>query len=437
MNRVRVQIAADRLTAEVQIGPGAPTEAAELPTALAAAGVVHGIDASVIARLGPLLADRHCAERAVVAHATAPTPGHNGTVSYSFAAAPLSGHRRDDDAIDYRERAFLHPAATGAEIARIHPPMPGRDGRDVLGRVLPAPAVTAASLRLGQGAELRADGAVVARCDGVVTTPNGGIDVLPLYQHQGDVDLHSGNLHSHGSVLVTGDLHAGFQIEADGDVAVLGSTFGGAVHAGGSVTIGLGAQAGSRVAAAGELRCRHATSSTLTAAGTLQVADELVHCQAAAARIELLDGRGRALGGALRARDAVAVLTAGSSSGASTLLAAADLTSAAGELVRRQRQVDRVERQGLKVGGRDQGPARGGKLGRQRTSAVDAAQAERLELARQQRELLRTAHVIVRDRAHVGVRIQLGQTTKALTGDCAGARFRWDEATGTIVQEAP
>ena len=39
--------------------------------------------------------------------------------------------------------------------------------------------------------------------------------------------------------------------------------------------------------AGGDVRCRHATNSRITACGTLVVRDEIVHCEAVAARIEL------------------------------------------------------------------------------------------------------------------------------------------------------
>lgn len=429
-------LAADRLSAELQIGPGPAATVADLRAAIAAAGVVHGLDEPAIDALAAHLGDPAFAGKAVVARGSAPVPGADGRIDYAFANGPQSGHRRADGAVDFRERALLHPADLGAEVARIVPPRPGCDGRDVTGRVLPAPVPKPATLRAGSGVAVQDDGRVLAVRSGVVTMPASGIDVLPLYTHPGDVDLHCGNLHSHGSVQVSGDVHSGFTVEADGDVAVQGSVFGGRIAAGGAVTIGLGAQAGSRVEAGGDLHCRHATNSVLRAAGALVIADETVHCDAAAATIELAAGRGRALGGSLRARERLLVIHAGSPTGAPTVLAAGDLTSEASELVRRAQAVDRIDRRARKAGPLEAGPQRGGKLGRLRTVAADAAQQQKLEHARRQRELLRTATIEVRGTAHLGVRIQLGPAVLQLARECTDTRFRWDATAGTIVQES-
>jgi uncharacterized protein (DUF342 family) len=433
VNRIRVLVAADRSSVEVQIATGLPADARELRAALQAQGVVHGFDEQALASLGALLADATADGRAIVARATPPSPGRDGRVEFAFATAPLPGLQGKDGSVDFCERDFLHPAATGGEIARIVPPEPGRDGHDVLGRPQPAPAGKPAALRIGAGAALQPDGRVLAVRDGFVVTPAGAVDVLPLYAHKGDVDLASGNLHSHGAVFVSGDLHQRFQIEADGDVAVAGCSFGGTIAAGGSVTVGLGVQAGSHLTAGGDLRCRHATNSTLVAAGRIEVRDELVHCEVAATSIQLLQGRGSALGGALRARDHIAVRNAGSASGAPTLLAAGDLTSERTELVRRRRQLERIERTVHRRGDAD--PARG-KLLRQRAAAADDTQQEKLDLLRRQRALLRDARIEVHGRVHAGVRVQFGSAVLALTTDCQGTRFRFDADAGTIVQEA-
>lgn len=432
------------MAAELHIDAGPPAGAEQLRLALATAGVAHGVDAARLAALAARLEDPLFTDHGTIARGTPARPGRDGRLALEFAPAPLPGFRGADGSVDYRERAFLHPAAVGAVVARLLPPVPGQPGTCVLGRQLPAPPARAAAVRLGPGVTLRSDAddtedgaAIVATRDGVVATPSDGIDVVPLYEHDGDVDLRCGNLHSHGAVAVRGDVATGFCVEADGDVDVGGSVFGGTVLAGGSVRIGLGAMAGARVEAGGELRCRHASNATLLAKGRITAHDELVHCEVAAAAIELVEGRGHVLGGALRARDHVTVLRAGTPAGAATLLAAADLTSERAELRRRQRQADHVERRSQKAADRAAGPQRGGKVGRARAAASAAVTAERLELARQLRELLRTAHVEVRTQLLPGVRVQLGTAGLTIDTERRGARFRWDDAAGTIVQEDP
>ena len=397
--------------------------------------MVHGLDHAALAALAAELGSETFAGSAVVARGQPPVIGEPGRVDFAFGEHLQPGHRRDGDGVDFHERGFLHPAAAGAEIARVHPPIQGVPGTTVLGRPLAVAPVRPAALRLGPGVAIDSNGLVHAARDGVVTLAGGGIDVVPLFIHKGNVDLRTGNLHTHGSVQVTGDLGEGFQVEADGDVEVQGCTYGGSIVAGGTVKIGLGIQAGSRIEAGGEIRCRHATSSKLSANSTVIALDELVNCEAAAGEIHLLQGRGHVLGGSLRARTRIAVLQAGSDAGVPTLLAAGDLTSESAELQRRDQQRDRAERNAKKALPRAFGPARGGKLGRSQMAAVDAALTEKLALAARQREFLATATIEIRGAARAGVRIRFGTAERKLETTTTGVRFRWDASTGQITEE--
>src|SRR5439155_15672399 len=135
------------------------------------------------------------------------------------------------------ERGLLHPAVTGATVARVVPPQPGTPGRDVFGAAIPAAAGRPAPLRLGPGVRPGERGEVIATRDGVIAFQAGSVDVVPLWQHKGDVDLASGNLHAHGSLLVTGDVHEGFLVETDGDVVVQGAVLDACIKAGGNAVI--------------------------------------------------------------------------------------------------------------------------------------------------------------------------------------------------------
>lgn len=423
------------MSAEVHVAAGPAGDAVALRTALAAARVVHGIDDAAVQAFAGKLVSATFTGSAVLARGTEAVPGQDGCIEFAFGHDLQPGHRRDGGAMDFHERGFLHPAGNGAEIAHFRAAVDGVPGKTVTGRVLAAKPVRPAPTRTGPGVVVDANGAVTAARDGVVTLAGGVLDVVPLFVHKGNVDLHTGNLHSHGSVLVGGDLLEGFQIDADDDVEVKGCTFGGAIFAGGSVEIGLGIQAGSRIEAGLDLRCRHATSSTLFANGTIVVRDELVRCETVAAAVELVQGRGLVLGGAVRARDRIAVLTAGSEACVLTLLAVADLTSETKELQRKSNQLDRAERQAMKLAPKTQGPARGGKFGRSQMALQDAALSEKLALAKRQRELLATATIEIRGRAHLGVRIRLGTAERTIETSASGLRFRWDATEGRIVQE--
>ncbi len=420
---------------ELHAVAGSPADLAAVNTALAAASVTHGIDADAVRAFAERLRDAAFAGSCVAARATLPAPGRDGSMELCFVPGLLPGQQLAGNAIDYRERSFLHPAAEGERIAVVHAAVAGTPGRDCLGRPIAAPPVRELTLRAGSGVRRDADGTITSMRGGCVTWTKDTIDVVPLFVHKGDVNLRAGNLRTHGSLQIGGDVTEGFAVEAENDVDVQGGTFGGAITAGGSVRIALGAQQGSRIDAGGDIRCRHATASSLSAAGAVTALDELVRCDVTADRIELTQGRGHVLGGTLRARTTIEAIKAGSESGVPTLLSAADLASERAEVARRTAALERAERQAQKAAPRAQGPARGGKFGREQAAAQDAELREKIELAKRQRELLPHASIIVRGIAHPGVRIRIGAAECAVDAATRCVRYRWDCATSAIVVE--
>lgn len=436
VGRIRILLAADRMTAEAQVAAGEAGDAGALHVALAAAGVTHGIDEAATQALGVRLRDPQFVGKETLARGKPPQQGEDGRFEPHFDDAPMPGFRSGDDALDYRERGFLHPAAQGATLGTLHPPTQGAAGTDCTGKpVMPRPTKPLA-LRAGAGASIGDDGRVTALRDGVVAWTNGSIDVLPLFVHKGDITLRTGNLHTHGSLQITGDVGAGFAVEADGDVDVQGCAYHCSVRAGGNVRVGLGAQQGARIEAGGDIRCRHATESTLLAKGAVVALDELVRCDVVAREVHATQGRGCVLGGSLRARDKIAVIQAGAESGAPTLLAAADLASESAEILRLNSQLDRAERLAHKAAPRAMGPARGGKVGREQTAAQDAALREKVALAQRQREILATAAIEVQGVAYPGVRVRMGSSERVVEAATRGVRYRWDSVSNAIVQES-
>lgn len=239
MERLQIKIAGNGLEARLHAVAGPAATLDELMAALQSAGVVHGLDDDAIATVARQLEDPGAAIDVVIARGSAPEAGTAGCLRGELLAAREAGHARADASIDYRERTTLHPVAAGAPVAEIVPPTPGKPGRSVLGRALPCKPGRPHAQREGPGVRRQGDVLVAAR-DGVILASERKVDVVDLYTHSGDVDYDSGNLHSKGSLVVKGDVRAGFRADADGDIEVAGAVLDGAVDAGGSVRVGQG-----------------------------------------------------------------------------------------------------------------------------------------------------------------------------------------------------
>jgi uncharacterized protein (DUF342 family) len=413
VSRICVTVAANGLSAEARITAGPKATAADLAAAMTAAGIVHGIDRAAVNDLGQRLDDPSFAGKGRVALGTPPQPGTAGHLEITINTSVRVGTATADGRIDYRERGLLPTAAAGATIGMIVPPTPGAPGRDVCGRELAPPTGRQFAPRLGKGVSLEADGGIVAVRDGVVMANSKLIDVVDLWRHEGDVDLRSGNLHTSGSLLVTGDVRECGTVTAEGDVVVSGAVLDGIVRATGGVTIGQGVMGEKCFITSGaDVDFHHATSAIITADGKLVVGAEMSHCWARADSAEVLLGRGHVFGGELRARTSLRLLVAGTENGAPTLLGIGELEPPEKMVVRRDATRSELQRPGT---------ARNG------PGAPKAGKTLYEQLAR--------GSITVRGACWPGVRIQFGNMSFDVRERLEHVRFRWDADSGNIVHE--
>ena len=66
-----------------------------------------------------------------------------------------------------------------------------------------------------------------AAIDGLFTLTGGEtINVFPIYEVNGDVDYHTGNIDFVGTVVIRGNVLTGFRIRAAGDIRIVGGVEG-------------------------------------------------------------------------------------------------------------------------------------------------------------------------------------------------------------------
>ncbi|MFT4839578.1 MAG: hypothetical protein ACI8UD_000150 [Planctomycetota bacterium] len=422
MERLDVVIAKDGMQAEVVLRQGPALSTTELAEALAAAGVVHGIDADAVTRLCAAASET----REIVAHGTVAKPGQNEELRAEEWHRKLSGTTFPSGKINYRERHFLHPLTETDVLGTITARTDGDAGRDVLGRELPTTSGQPLHQRIGDGA-IRKGNSIIARRNGVALVNEEWIDVVPLYTHSGNVDYASGNLRTAGSLLIEGEVTVGFLADADGDIAVMG-TVQGEVHAKGSVMIERGILGKQTVRAGADLTCHHATNGTLRAGNNLVVADQSSQCSLHARNVLVIDGRATVRGGQICARDRILVGTAGSVAGPPTVLAVGQLLDERAELARRNAATHRESRRSKRSPDRGQAS----KSNRIAVKANDHALAEKLRLKRLQREILREASIHVSKMCFSGVKIEFGQFRLQVDHDLRDVTFRFDLETDTI-----
>jgi hypothetical protein len=308
------------------MGEAAP-ELADVVRWLEANKVVYGVctDAITVA-LAEARAPGVPVEDVVVAKGTPPKPGQDARVEFCFGLEPSAGSvTGDGDHIDYHERGLLHSVCKGDLLARKIPATPGEAGRDVYGRTVPA--------RPGKDVKLAATGEAVLSEDGlecraasdgvVVAVGSGTVGVFEKYTVPGDVDLHTGNLHMKGVLVVRGSVRAGFQVHATGDLMIGGGIEPSVVETDANLEVKGGVVGGeqSTVDCGGSLGAQYIENASVHAGGDVTVRNGILSSHVTAdGRVIATQGKGYIIGGTVRGAKGVEANELGSRTGLHTVV---------------------------------------------------------------------------------------------------------------------
>lgn len=143
-------------------------------------------------------------------------------------------------AIDYRESSKLLTINEGGLIATRIPAIPGKDGYNLLGEVIPAKRVQEVTIVLGKNVSIIGND-IIATIAGKPSVERRNkhikIDVFKEFVHNRDVDLKSGNIRFDGDVRITGSVKPSMYVSASGNIHVGGSVSKATIHSATSITV--------------------------------------------------------------------------------------------------------------------------------------------------------------------------------------------------------
>lgn len=136
----------------------------------------------------------------------------------------------DDKKVNFRDMVEILSVDPGTLLAVKHPGVQGTPGKKVTGDIIAPAQPIFCELTAGKGAEVSSDGSkVIAKISGSPVMKKIGnkyaIDVDPVLQKKGDVDISSGNIRFKGSVVVQGTVCEGMSVQASGKVDIHGMVF--------------------------------------------------------------------------------------------------------------------------------------------------------------------------------------------------------------------
>lgn len=325
-SNLRVVVAEDGQLAIVEVAArqeGVLVTEADIEAALARAGVVYGFADPGVRRgwRTGLVVGRHSFVGAVGKPAV---DGEDGRVELLFKTADQKSRAviTEEGKADFYNLGLVENVTPGQTLAVRVPPKPGSDGMTVTGRVVRAKQGRQFNLPLGRNVRASEDGnAVLAQIAGEVVYQGGKVHVNPVHEVSGNVDFSTGNIEFGGSVIVRGNVAAGFKIKADGRVDIMGSVDAAEIISGGDVVLRRGMQGNGKgvIMAAGDVVARFLEHATVKAGGNVVVSEGIIFCQVdAGGAIEVKGKKGLISGGVLRAGERVAAKIGGSPFGAQT-----------------------------------------------------------------------------------------------------------------------
>jgi len=296
---------------------GRATSAEELGQILTRSGVSNGIDYAKLAEMAADPVDNWI----VVARGTEPVHGTDAEVEclvkLDDLVLPSPG---DDGSVDFRDRGRLPEVAEGTALYVRHPGVDSVDGKDLSGRVVPARKGKDAKLSPPTGCRFRADDpeTVEAGCDGYLFRGRDGrIHVGGVFEVKGDLDLTVGNIKYHGAVDISGNVPAGFQIQAGGNVTIQGTAESASISSANGFIQVRGGVFGGELKAATDIHLAFAHDATIECGGILEPGKYLQHCKVRCSILRFARG-GMLVGGDVLASQEVDVDTLGTQAGSPT-----------------------------------------------------------------------------------------------------------------------
>lgn len=268
-NQGRVELSADILT-----------------QALKNHGILTGIDAEAVSICCLALRAGRSLEDFLVAKGALPADACDAFIDYKVQPTRTVAEyaTTDDGGVDYHSANLFENVRAGETIAVLQPAVPGKEGRTVKGRALPAANAPGhvPTMNAGDGVELQNNGAEAVACiDGHVVMTGDSISVSDELCISGDVNHETGNIDFVGNVVIHGDIYDDFNVRAEKNLRIDKRVGCCDISAGGDISLGgmTGIDGRGSITCGGNLKARYLHETVVTCEGDIAVDTEIMGCK--------------------------------------------------------------------------------------------------------------------------------------------------------------
>lgn len=231
-NRLKVYIRIELLDNQAEVNYE------DIMNYLSEQGIVYGIKEEDIVSF---CKNKEYSKELVAAHGKDPINGKDAEIIYDFDISEEKKFQEGENGvIDFRNLNNVINVEKDTILCRIIPAQKGEDGIDVYGGPVNYKPGRNVSFNHGTNTYISEDGLqLLASTDGCVEYKNEKVLVESVYKVD-NVDNSTGNIDFIGSVVINGDVKAGFSVTAKGDIKIRGMVEGAFIESGGEVVISKG-----------------------------------------------------------------------------------------------------------------------------------------------------------------------------------------------------
>lgn len=285
-------------------------------------GIVHGLKWEVIEEA---VNDGTGGDYVVIAEGIFPEKGKDAQIQLNFERKEAKPVIKEDGTVDYYNVENVTNVNKGDLLATKIPPEEGTPGTNVYGEEVPPEPPKDKMVKAGKKTVFDEENLVLIADEAGQVTMNedGMIQVLPVYEVSGDLDLSIGNIDFVGTVVVKGGVKSNLTIRAAGDVEIGKSAENCFIEAEGNVYIRGGIQGKQKgyVKCAGEVTSKFIENAYVEAKGDVRASEAIMHSYVRGKNIYVTQGkRGLLVGGRTVAEEEVHAKTIGSSLATSTTI---------------------------------------------------------------------------------------------------------------------
>ena len=302
----KVWVTSDRMQAIIRFYPpslnGKYMTERDISNELQRVKVTYGISEKVIRAY---IAGRQFCRDIPIAKGKAVVPGKDASIKYYFNTNPTAKPQLlEDGTVDFHQLSLFTSVKEGDLLAELTPDVPGEAGMDVFGNTVPPAKVHKGVLKHGRNIRMTEDKTkIYSEVDGDVKLEGDTVFVSNTYTVPADVDASTGDIKYNGNVVVTGNIRAGFTVEASGDIEVNGVVEGAVLKAGGNIVLKRGVQGMSKgsLEAGNDIITKFIESCSVQAGNTINTGSSL-HSNLVAGETVIVSGKkGFLIGGTVSA----------------------------------------------------------------------------------------------------------------------------------------